>query len=342
MTVPAVPASGRSDDAERVRVVDLLRGFAAVSVTWYHLTGGGKFLPHLPVLARLSHYSYLGLDVFFVISGFVLPWSLYRANYRLRSYGSFLLRRVVRIDPPYLCVIVLTLILGYLSSHTPGFAGAQPFIGWAAVFGHIAFLNAFTGQPWLSPVFWTLAIEFQYYVLIGLIFPLVVSSSRVVRACVAMAFLIAPHIVRRDTWLPGEACVFLLGIVTFQFRSGLLPKGQYFATLAVATLDLGYVLGPAIAVASLSAALLIAYADRLRLPLQSRFLLWLGSISYSLYLIHVPIGGRVVNLAHRMPQTWWMQSAEAIAALCASLVAAAVLYRLVEKPSREFASRVGR
>ena len=60
-----------------------------------------------------------GVSVFFVISGFVIPYSLYRGGYRLPQYGKFVLKRIIRLDPPYLVTIILILALGFLSRVLP-------------------------------------------------------------------------------------------------------------------------------------------------------------------------------------------------------------------------------
>ena len=81
---------------QRIGVINALRGFAATWVAWGHFAGvQGHWL-------RVSGtYGYLGVHIFFVISGFVIPWSLYRAAYVLRDYPRFLLKRNVRLYPPY-------------------------------------------------------------------------------------------------------------------------------------------------------------------------------------------------------------------------------------------------
>src|ERR1700750_1411309 len=127
----------------RLGAIDGLRGIAALAVACFHLNSHNVLFAH----------GWAGVEVFFVISGFIVPWSLDGAHYKIGLYGRFLLRRIVRLDPPYLAMVCVILALAFASRHTPGFAGSASFIGWPAVFGHLAFLNAFTGWPWLSPVF---------------------------------------------------------------------------------------------------------------------------------------------------------------------------------------------
>ena len=67
-----------------------------------------------------------------------------------------------------------------------------------------------------------------------------------------------------------------------------------------------------------------------------KVLVFLGFISYSLYLLHVPIGGRVINLAGRLPHTMPVELGAETAAMAVSLIAAWLLYRLVERPSQKW------
>ncbi len=339
-TIPLRSAGAATVSDGRIHTIDGLRGLAALSVALFHLTRHGDFLPTVPVLTWALGYSWAGIQIFFVISGFILPWSLYRANYGIGRYGRFLAKRLVRIDPPYLVVVCLIILLDYASSLAPGFNGKANFAGWAVVLGHIGFLNAFTGLRWLNPVFWTLAVEFQFYLLIGLLFPLVVSASRSARGCVTVAFLAAPFVFRNESFLPGQACLFLMGITVFQLRSGLIQRSVCLVVLAAATAELWFLSGAAPAIAGLLTALTIGFLQGRDTLLNSGPLLWLGAISYSLYLVHVPIGGRIVNLAHRFPQTPMMEWAEVAAALGISLASAFILYRYVETPARELASRI--
>src|SRR3712207_6761977 len=98
----------------RVEGLDLLRGVASLGVCLSHLatfdfpTPTGHF--YLALKSSLR-YAWLAVEAFFVISGFVIPYSLHRAGYRLGSYPRFILKRIIRLDPPYLAAIALIVLL---------------------------------------------------------------------------------------------------------------------------------------------------------------------------------------------------------------------------------------
>ena len=80
------------------------------------------------------------------------------------------------MDPPYFAAIAGVLFLGYVSTFVPSWKGSFD-VSLVMVLGHFAYLNAFIGFALLVPVFWTLAIEFQFYLLIALLFPLIIHRN---------------------------------------------------------------------------------------------------------------------------------------------------------------------
>ena len=107
----------KADKLGYLSSLDLLRGLAAVAVCYFHFTHGNPdFLSPGNFLYISGRYGFLGVDVFFVISGFVIPYAMYRGNYHLRDFGRFLTKRVVRIEPPYLISILLVLALNWIST----------------------------------------------------------------------------------------------------------------------------------------------------------------------------------------------------------------------------------
>ena len=321
----------------RNETVDALRGMAALSVCFFHFTNGVHFGP-TSFLAPVGAYGWLGVDVFFVISGFIVPFAMLRAGYTLSAWPTFMVKRLVRLEPPYLVSIVVAMLLGIASTMVPDFQG--PPIDWtpAQIAGHLGYLNTFLGLPWLNPVYWSLAIEFQFYILIGLAMPALVAAPPVVRLMAIAGMTLLPMAlpqVSGATIVPALP-FFAAGLLTFQLSAGLVRPAAYWPVLVGLGVTLVATHGWAEALATVAPAAAIA---GLRIPRISP-VAWLGAISYSLYLLHVPVGGRVVNLATRVSDSPVFELAVVVLAFAFAIAAAAMLHALVERPSRELAARI--
>ena len=322
----------------RNETVDALRGFAALSVCLFHFTNGQHFRA-TSYLLPVGQYGWLGVEVFFVISGFIVPYAMLRAGYTLSAWPTFLAKRLVRLEPPYLMSIIIVLLLAIASTMTPGFRG--PPIDWnvAQIAGHLGYLNTLLGLPWLNPVYWSLAIEFQFYILIGLTLPALVAVPVSLRLAAVVGLALLPSalpLASAATIVPALP-FFAAGLVTFLLAAQLIRPAAYWATLAA----LGIALVAARGWAEASAAIVPAVAmATLRIPRIGPVAL-LGAISYSLYLLHVPVGGRAINLATRISDSAWLEMVAVTIAFGASIAAAAVLHVAVERPSREIAARIG-
>ncbi len=319
-------------EKNRIEVLDWLRGLAALSVAFFHFTDGEDGW-----IRWSGAHAYLGLYIFFAISGFVIPYAMWRARYRgLVDAGPFILKRLVRLEPPYFAAIAITLALAWMGARAPGFQGPPFHVAPLALALHVGYLNAIFHQPWLSPVFWTLAVEFQFYLSMVILFGGLAGEKRLPRyATIALMAALALTI-------PGQALVFrylalfATGAAGFQYRAGLIGRREFLLLAAVLTLINGYVLGAPEAAAGVATAIIAAFVNPPKVPLLS----FLGAISYSLYLLHVPIGGRVINLAKRLPHTFPVELGAVAVAMAISLAAAYLLYRLVERPSQRWSGRV--
>jgi peptidoglycan/LPS O-acetylase OafA/YrhL len=318
----------------RLGTIDGLRGLAAFSVAWFHFTNGGLLLPN-GWLKSSGQYGWVGVEMFFVISGFIIPYSLYRAGYRSSDFGFFLIKRIARLDPPYFADILLVIALSYVVALTPGFHGTWPHYTWTQLLCHVGYVNSIVGKPWVNVVFWSLGIEFQYYVTIGALFPLLVHRRRAVRFGFLAVLIVAAVLVRRSSlvfvWFP----LFVAGILTFQRKVDLISTRTLLAGLAATGAVNWFVNGPLISMVVIATALTIQFV---RIP-TSR-LTNLGLISYSLYLLHVPIGGKIVNLGTRFAHTLPTQALVLAAAVVGSIFASVLLYRLVELPSQRLSSSI--
>ncbi len=320
---------GAPGDARHVHAVDRIRGLAALAVTWFHLTNG-----YHDWVGGSGRLGWLGLDAFFVLSGFVIPYSLQRRGYRLPDFWTYLARRCVRIEPPYLASIALVLLLALAAPWVPGFHGGRFDITPLQVASHLLYATPLLHQAWLQPVYWTLGVEFIFYLVVGAAFPLLQRQWLLWSAALAVAALCC-------TAISGEpeprVLLFLIGAAGLRAfaRPGRALGAWLCIGAAVAVMSaLGAMLSAAVAVMTVCA---ILFAPLGKVPLLQR----LGAISYSLYLVHVPIGGKIVNLGGRFAHGPLEELAVSCLALAASLLAATALWAVVERPAMALSSRIG-
>ena len=320
---------------QHFHTIDALRGIAALSVAWFHFTNA-EFTEQFGAYRSSGAYGFLGVEVFFVISGFIIPFALYQARYRVQSFFRFFLRRIVRLDPPYLASIAMVLFTLWFSGTLPG---RHPYhIAWGQVLAHLGYVNAFIGMSWLQMTYWSLAVEFQYYVFVGLLFPLIALRDRIATPLILALF-------GAITWagggnvafLPHYLPLFAIGILAFRRVSLKAPVLDTAAGLAASTVMAWVVNGVPEAIAAAAAAAIILWLE-IDLPVLS----FLGEISYSVYLMHVFVGNVVFGTASRYaarlgPAAKWYVP---FVALALTLGVSYLLNRIVEQPSRRLAARI--
>lgn len=318
----------------RMEIIEFLRGFAALSVAWFHFTNGEDLISS-GWLKSTGSYGWLGVEVFFVISGFIIPFSMFKSGFSFpRHVKTFLLKRILRLEPPYIIAILLSLMLTFISAATPWFKGQQPDITLTQILLHLGYLNAFFDYGWLNPVFWTLAIEFQFYICISILFPLISHNSTYVRMLSLLAMCAIAFIIENNAFVFEYMTLFALGIVTFWKFCGLIKNRDYLIAIFLFSCASAFSLDIPSAIAGLSTALLIGYITIKR----SAVFTFFGATSYSLYLLHVPIGGRIVNLGKRLPDMLAVDLLVLFTALVCSLIAAYVMYKFIERPAQGWSS----
>ncbi len=154
----------------------MLRGLASTMVFGFHLFNLSNGYLGTESLWRLTYYGKFGVQFFFVISGFVITYSMLNAHYKLKDFPRFLMKRIIRIEPPYLIVLALTVIFLWIRVKSGLGRGELYIPSWDQVLLHLGYLIPFSNYTWLSIVFWTLAIEFQFYLLFSLLFTPFVSN----------------------------------------------------------------------------------------------------------------------------------------------------------------------
>jgi peptidoglycan/LPS O-acetylase OafA/YrhL len=259
--------------------------------------------------------------------------------YRLRDFPRFIMRRLVRLEPPYIASILLVVAANLVAAASPMFNGAPPEFPPAQLAAHLLYLIPLTGYEWLQPVYWTLAFEFAFYLSVGLTFPLLGSSTRPWIARILAGTLIGLAAIGA---VPYLVLLFVMGFAGFRRVALRDSRGWTACLLLVCTLALGLFRGIEVAVVGLATALAIV-GHRLAPELPrwlGAALGGLGAISYSLYLVHVPIGGKVVNLGGRFIEGPVSELVLSLVALAISLAAALVFYWVIERPAVLLARRV--
>lgn len=264
----------------------LLRGIAVLMVTFCHFGGalGGKH-SFASLMAFFHDYGIYGVHVFFVISGFVIPLSLFKGGYSIKDYARFLYKRVLRLHPPYLAALALTLFVMYLSYSARQLNFPETA---ATIFKSIFYLHV----PADNPVFWTLLVEAQYYIFIGLFYALLIQYPKLASLVAIPMLLIVSQMNGIECFVFFEYIVFfLLGAMVFVIYN---KQGKYVFNIPILFLILffiGYYYSSSELIASCFSVVVILFFKQ---KVSSSFK-FLGVISYSIYLIHFPIGIKFIN-----------------------------------------------
>ncbi|MEI9995968.1 MAG: acyltransferase [Rhizomicrobium sp.] len=345
----------------RIAILDGYRALAVLAVLLYHYTvrwapphdpstrlpGGAVFSGFLPFA-----YGWLGVELFFIISGFVIAMTLARC----RNPVDFALRRFARLWPPLLVAATLTTIVVHLIGPPEWQVNPLSYLTSILLLGPdvMAKLTHQPGIYWVDGAYWSLWVELRFYILAAIIYLFGRRRRFVLDWLVFQAALVllsgiadrtgtleaVPQFLLRD-YLP----YFTIGICVFEiYRKGLERRlalaGALFGGALVlwsAAWQQGLfedISAPVSIVANLAIfalfALFLRRSPALRF-FRGAWIVALGRASYSLYLIHQHIGIVVMAalIAAGLPY---------LAALPATIVlvvgAAFLLFRFVEVPGK--------
>jgi peptidoglycan/LPS O-acetylase OafA/YrhL len=104
---------------KEIPILDNLRAIAAWSVCLFHFIYTVKgFINKDNFISKLAYFGQYGVELFFIISGLVIPWSLYHSNYQINSFFKFFIKRLARLEPPYIISVLLMLVIILIKRHS--------------------------------------------------------------------------------------------------------------------------------------------------------------------------------------------------------------------------------
>ncbi|MBY5960553.1 acyltransferase family protein [Marinobacter nauticus] len=319
---------------DRLPALDALRGIAALGVVLFH---------YLPYYDKLYGHSFstpdtlgfgrYGVHLFFILSGFVIFMTLERT----RSASWFGLARAFRLLPALWAGIVLTWIAVQLMGP------ADRMVSPGSALLNITLLHEYLGHPHVDGAYWSLVIEATFYVWIALLFYGLGSWQRM--RPVLWAWTLASYaaviwwkaipdgleFLIKDLLFTRYAPLFISGMLIYRWhRHSRLPVADLaLLTLTISHCLLAYKAPFNLFVLGCYGVFGLAVAGYLNF-LARPGLLWLGSISYTLYLVHQNIGYGVIDLAYKagLPGQLGVMMALAVA-----IGLATALHYGIEKPA---------
>lgn len=333
----------------RIDFIDTLRGLAVLLVLWDHLVGQYltqrelSWWPHEVVheyvstpLGIVQDFGWFGVCLFFLISGYVITHVAQR-----ESSGQFTIRRLLRIYPPLAGAILLAVILA-------PFSGEPVAGGWPEVLWGMTLLNYFgVPQNVVLGVAWTLVIEVLFYSLVAVqiswferrprisaflnlsVCVLVIACSRrfgneffLFAASVAfIPYLIFGQILYlRSRRIVGNGFLTVAGLAAF----ATIQYGIREVHVSFLPLGNSYLLSFVFALGLFVIAMLINIKP-------ARPILFSAQVSYSLYLVHGPVGFAALGLGTRLGLPYAVSLPFAIAAVFGMAFA---FNRMIERPSQ--------
>ena len=346
-----------------IRSLTGLRGIAAllVAILHIHQPGGDNWI------SAFFRHGYLAVDLFFVLSGFVMALtygSMFEQGFSGKAYGTFLAKRLARIYPLYFLVTGTIAVIGVVADVQS--VQGRSFVG--VVFMNLAMVQAWGMAPSLMPVAWSISTEWAAY----LLFPLLATSilrGRASNLCILIAISAASiaalahnnshfmgstetggygplDITRFDSFGPLVRCIasFSLGIVAYRLRGvssvrKWLGNSKASMLLCIAAVSAACIPGTDPYVVMIFPALVASLSlqtSTVSMFLSGKAAYSLGLWSYSIYLVHRPFGPIQAVIAEQL-STFLPWGASILASgltLAVVLVVSATTYATIEKPCR--------
>jgi peptidoglycan/LPS O-acetylase OafA/YrhL len=324
--------------SRRLLELDALRGIAAIGVVLFHYLVAFVDIYDRPTeifpLFRYFRYGSHGVELFFIISGFVIFMSLERTN----NSSDFIFGRFSRLYPTYWTAVILSFTVVTIAR----LPDLQIDLKDALV--NLTMLQEFLNVPHIDGNYWTLEVELSFYVIM-LFLHVTKILRRVNLVAISWLILISTNLLleklnifsiepRIKTFLIlDRAHFFIIGMLLYKIFSNKNVSHKYFIICICLLFSLLKGGVESLLFASLFTAIFIAVIKGKLVFINQKFLLFLGTISYSLYLTHLQLGLVTIKTLERLGVN--LNIGIAVALCLAILVATAITF-FIEQPAIRF------
>jgi len=334
-------------NSDRLASLDLLRVVAALAVVAFHyLFRGAAGTPMLdvayPALAPFALPGYLGVNLFFLISGFVIAWSA-----EGRDGVSFAIARFARIYPGFVASMTITFVVLLWAGDPRWPVSVQQYVA------NLFILSPALGQPFVDGVYWSIVLELVFYFWVALALLLGVFErwklpllAGWLAVCAINEYFVGSGAARLvfitefGPWFAGGILVHHVFSRGWSAAAAALMAAAFALSCAMLPITAGWMqetYGTSLGIGALIAANVIihlllpaAIAVRRFAP-ASPLVIMLGGLTYPLYLLHQHIGYVAINaLAPSLGA-----GLAAVAALAVVCLASWLVWRYIETPGRK-------
>ncbi len=282
----------------RFNVLDLMRFSAAMTVVLYHYTSG-ESSELFWLISEFTKFGYLGVPLFFMISGFVISASALN-----RTPAEFAISRATRLYPTvFVCLTVTVLIVQTLTF-------GQNEISLLQYLTNLTILNTYVGQDYVDSVYWTLLAELKFYLCVFLLLAIGLFDKFKIWLSAWMLMTITFLLFEQPFFMgwfisPEYSAFFIAGVSFFlvtkngysTYYSGLLIASLVVGSIRVYQQASGFMHGAdqldhLISLCFVWSFFYLFYMislDKIQIKPSKTFLL-LGGMTYPLYLLHSRIG----------------------------------------------------
>ncbi|MFI5842567.1 acyltransferase family protein [Catenuloplanes sp. NPDC051500] len=333
----------------RLLALDGLRLLCALAVAGYHLGLAWSIdnvratAAFMPAEARaVLIYGFLGVEVFFMISGFVICMSGWGQNLR-----GFVASRAGRLFPAFWACVLITAAVMTVFPLTSGVPLAHDLTG-ADIAVNLTMLAGPLNVPYVDTVYWTLWYELRFYTVFGVLVLAGVTRLRVLVlgfGWLAASLVVPPDVPLAELVMPQFAPYFVAGMTIYLIRRygpgvalWILLGAAYLVSLVrvaerVGAANPGFPVPvwPGLLIITLAFAALLAIALGATDRWSWRWLAVAGAVSYPFYLLHPRIGFTMIRNAWE--RTGLPMPVLVVIAIAVLLVVAWLVHRLVERPA---------